>query len=58
VVRLAEIVSLEESERDAILEALTVSGGNRSRAARALGISRQTLYTKLSKYRIGRADAA
>ena len=58
VARLAEIASLEESERDAIVEALTVSGGNRSRAARALGISRQTLYTKLSKYRIGRADAA
>ena len=60
VARVASLASLEESERDAIEEALTVAGGNRSRAARALGISRQTLYTKMTKHGIGsgRADAA
>jgi len=58
VVRIAEVASLEDSERDTIEEALAVTGGNRSRAARALGISRQTLYTKMSKYGIGRANAA
>ncbi|MFN8177420.1 MAG: sigma 54-interacting transcriptional regulator [bacterium] len=61
VAHFAEVASLEESERDAIEDALAAAAGNRSRAAKALGISRQTLYTKMSKYgigRIGRADAA
>ena len=50
--------TLRETERDALVRALTETGGNRSAAARALRISRQTLYTKMSKYGIGRADAA
>jgi DNA-binding NtrC family response regulator/predicted negative regulator of RcsB-dependent stress response len=49
---------LEETEREAVMRALEEAGGNRSRAARALGISRQTLYTKMSKYGIGRKPAA
>ena len=49
---------LEETEREAVLRALEEAGGNRSRAARALGISRQTLYTKMSKFGIGRKPAA
>ncbi len=39
-------------ERDMILEALEKSGGNKERAARALGISRQGLYKKLARYGI------
>jgi DNA-binding NtrC family response regulator len=35
-------------EREAIAEALRATGGNRSRAARRLGISRATLYEKLA----------
>jgi transcriptional regulator with PAS, ATPase and Fis domain len=58
VVHAASAASLEQSERSAVLKALEVAGGNRSRAARALGISRQTLYTKMSKFGIGRANAA
>ncbi|MDO8588404.1 MAG: sigma-54-dependent Fis family transcriptional regulator [Armatimonadota bacterium] len=43
---------LQESERAAILHALRNSGGNRSRAAVALGLSRVTLYRKLKKHHI------
>ena len=35
-----------------IREALTLSGGNRSRAAKLLGLSRPTLLAKIDKYRI------
>jgi two-component system, NtrC family, response regulator AtoC len=38
--------ALRAFERDCITAALSAHGGNRSRAARALGISRQTLLTK------------
>jgi two-component system, NtrC family, response regulator AtoC len=38
-----------EAEREAILEALTRAGNNRSLAARLLGVSRRTLYNKLEE---------
>ena len=50
--------TLVETEREALVRALEEAGGNRSAAARMLDISRQTLYTKMAKYRIGRANAA
>ncbi len=37
-------------ERRLVEEALVLAGGNRSRAARTLGVSRQTLYRKLKRY--------
>jgi DNA-binding NtrC family response regulator len=45
-------MTLEELERRHIIRMLAHSGDNRSRAARALGISRATLYEKLRKYQI------
>lgn len=42
---------LAEVERDAILEAVARTDGNLSRACRALGIGRTTLYRKLEQYR-------
>ena len=54
----ATVESLEDAEKMAVIRALAESGGNRAAAARSLGISRQTLYTKLSKFGIGRANAA
>jgi PAS domain S-box-containing protein len=47
-----ELLSMEELERQAIQRALKVAGGNISRAARLLRISRNTLYNKLKKYRL------
>ena len=41
---------LEETEKLAILEALRKCRGNRTHAARLLGISRRTLQTKIKKY--------
>ncbi|WP_309484353.1 helix-turn-helix domain-containing protein [Streptomyces himalayensis] len=43
--------AIERAERDAILEALRRHGGNKARAAAALGIGRATLYRKLRGYR-------
>lgn len=42
--------SLEEVERETILRMLAVVGGNKSEAARRLGITRRTLHQKLKKY--------
>jgi DNA-binding NtrC family response regulator len=42
---------MEDVERTAILAALAESGGNRTHAARRLGISRRNLIYKLQKYR-------
>ena len=43
-------VWLDLVERWRILDALQRSGGNRSAAARLLGIGRRTLYTKMEKF--------
>lgn len=51
-----EIVPLDELERRAILHALRVTGGNVTRAARALGIGRATMYRKLERFRIATAS--
>ena len=42
--------SLEEVEKATILNTLDLSGGNKSEAARRLGITRRTLHKKLKKY--------
>jgi two-component system response regulator HydG len=42
--------TLEEMERQAIMAALEAAGGNKSEAARRLGITRKTLHVKLRKY--------
>ncbi|MHC1711138.1 MAG: sigma-54-dependent transcriptional regulator [Solidesulfovibrio sp.] len=41
---------LDDLEREAILATLRESGGNKSEAARVLGITRATLHKKLKKY--------
>ena len=44
---------LRDLEREAIVEALAATDGNRRRAAEKLGISLRTLYNKLNRYGIG-----
>ncbi|MFP5238505.1 MAG: helix-turn-helix domain-containing protein, partial [Acidobacteriota bacterium] len=43
-------MTLEEIERLAIMDALAASSGNKSEAARRLGITRKTLHAKLLRY--------
>ncbi|TMQ69034.1 MAG: hypothetical protein E6K80_13070 [Candidatus Eisenbacteria bacterium] len=51
----AETRALEERR---LREALDRARGNKTRAARALGLSRQGLLKKLRRYGLGAADAA
>lgn len=44
--------SLEEIEKEAILTTLEEAGGNKSEAARRLGITRKTLHKKLEQYKV------
>lgn len=43
---------MERAERDAVVAALREAGGNKVQAARALGISRTTLYAKMRTLRV------
>lgn len=42
--------TLEQKEREQIMEALSAAGKNITQAAKKLGISRRTLYNKIAKY--------
>ncbi len=44
--------TLEEAEKNAIIESLRASKGNRTKAARLLNISRSTFYEKMIKFNI------
>lgn len=43
-------ISLDEVEKDLILKALRMAEGNQTRAAKLLGISRDTLRYRLQKF--------
>ncbi|HYA12838.1 MAG TPA: sigma-54 dependent transcriptional regulator [Syntrophales bacterium] len=45
-----EDMPLEEVEKEAIMKTLEMASGNKSEAARRLGITRRTLHIKLKKY--------
>jgi len=47
---IPENLPLEEIEKASILQTLEATGGNKSEAARRLGITRKTLHKKLKKY--------
>jgi DNA-binding NtrC family response regulator len=44
---------LKDIEREAIRRALADTNGNRQETAHRLGISRRTLYDKMSRYGLG-----
>ncbi len=46
-------LSLAELEKRHILRVLASTGGNKTRAARILGIDTKTLYNKLKSYQVG-----
>ncbi|MGC8990821.1 MAG: helix-turn-helix domain-containing protein, partial [Verrucomicrobiia bacterium] len=47
-----KLTPLEDVERNAIIQMLRETGGNKVVAARRLGIGRQTLYNKIRQYQI------
>ena len=54
-------ISLEELEKEFILQALERTHGNKSQAARLLGLTRRTLYSRMEKHGLrtpGEADEA
>ena len=51
-----EGIDLEQVEEDLIRQALEMSQGNKSRAARLLGLTRATLLYRLDKYAIDATD--
>jgi two-component system response regulator PilR (NtrC family) len=57
IIRAARVVPLAEVEKAAIRDALEKVKGNKTRAAELLGISRQTLRTKVKEYAIETAEA-
>ena len=51
--RFQELPTLAQAERELIIKALRLHDNNKGQAARALGISRQTLYRRLKEYSPG-----
>ena len=47
-------ISLEALERDLILQAIDLARGNKSQAARLLGLTRRTLYSRMEKHGLRR----
>lgn len=56
--RMRKLTPIENAERGAIVAALANANGNRSAAARSLGIGRTTLYRKIRVHRIDESDAS
>ena len=50
---LAELLTLEEVERRHVLRVLEACNGNRTDAAKMLGLDRKTLYRKLLRWGVG-----
>lgn len=48
-----QLTLLEQAERDLIIQSMLACGGNRTKVAEQLGMSRRSLYNKLKRYKIG-----
>jgi DNA-binding protein Fis len=53
-----ELLTLEEIEKRHIEKVLEITGGNRPKAAKILGVNVSTVYRKIEKYRLGRRTAS
>jgi two-component system, NtrC family, response regulator AtoC len=53
-VRIDTELTVDEMEKRMVIQALEKTGGNRTKAAEKLGISRRTLHRKLNQYGIGK----
>jgi DNA-binding NtrC family response regulator len=51
-------LSLDTLERELILQALELAGGNKSQAARLIGLTRRTLYSRMEKHGLRRPGEA
>jgi len=49
-----ELITLEEVERRHVLRVLEACGGNRTDAAKILGLDRKTLYRKLLRWGVNK----
>ena len=49
-------LTVDEMEKRMVNQALEKTGGNRTRAAEKLGISRRTLHRKLNQYGLGKGS--
>jgi len=52
-IRIDAGLTVDEMEKRMIIQALEKTGGNRTKAAEQLGISRRTLHRKLNQYELG-----
>jgi DNA-binding NtrC family response regulator len=57
-VRFPVGTTVDEVERELILQTLSATSQNKTRAAELLGISLKTLHNKLKEYEAGRKDAS
>ena len=51
-----ELLTLEELEKRHILKVLGITGGNRPKAAKILGVNISTVYRKIEKYKLDRQN--
>jgi len=58
VVSRRPLSQIEAIERDAIVESLLLTGGNKAEAAKSLGMSRATIYRRIHDYGIVTPDGA
>jgi DNA-binding NtrC family response regulator len=54
--KTVELLTLEQLEKRHIEKVLRVTGGNRPKAAKILGVNVSTVYRKIEKYNLGQGD--
>ncbi len=55
-VKIDADLTVDEMEKQMVIQALKKTGGNRTKAAERLGISRRTLHRKLKQYGLGKGE--